>query len=98
MLSQEIKVMGFGVIDRTKYRWVNGVIPYEIDTQAFPPGSQARTAIDNAINHWNSNTVIKLIPRLNSEADYVVFEPDSGKCFSSVGRQGGGKVFRALFL
>ena len=62
-------------------RWPNGVVPYEI-SGALP--SSRRDAAQQAINHWNANTVVRLVPR-TTEADFVRFVDGSG-CSSFVGR------------
>src|SRR5262245_50795539 len=53
----------------TDFRWVDGVVPYEIDTNYL---MAERTMINNAINHWNSVTPYWLRPR-NGESDYIRF-------------------------
>ncbi|MFE6925431.1 M12 family metallopeptidase [Nocardia sp. NPDC057663] len=76
--------MAYGVKNRL---WKTATIPYEINSDDFPPGSQMRVVIDQAIDHWNSRTVMRFVPRAN-ETDYVVFD-DHGSCFSEIGRVGG---------
>ena len=69
-----------------RFRWVNGVVPFEIDG-AYTAAEQ--TIINNALNHWNANTPYWFKPR-NGEGDFIRFVRNtSGNCISQVGRQGG---------
>src|SRR5262245_58905151 len=76
----------------TRWRWPNRIIPYTINSEDFPsdtPQGQAeRAAIQNAVNAWNSLTVITFQPR-RGELHWVEFvagsEPDA--CKSDVGKQ-----------
>lgn len=72
--------------------WQNATVPFDFDSDDFPVGSAERTAIEEAINEWNNNTVIRLIPR-RDEDDYIVFEdidnPNIGCASIGVGRVGG---------
>ena len=70
-------------------RWPNGIVPYELsDDLSF----RQMTRIDEAVEHWNSNSRMTLIERTADNADqypdYVGFD-DSGGCASWVGRIGG---------
>lgn len=77
------------IISDSKFRWPDGIIPFEIDVDTFPLGSPNRATIQSAIDHWNRNTIIRLQPR-DSERDFVRFVGvTDGTCTSSVGRQGG---------
>lgn len=67
--------------------WPNGRVPYVIDSSL---GSNARSAMQYAINHWNSNTNIQLVPRTN-ETDYLSLQGGGG-CSSWIGKQGGKQV------
>ncbi|TQV89334.1 M12 family metallopeptidase [Aliikangiella coralliicola] len=69
------------------YKWTNGVVPYVF---ASSLGSRGRSAMQYAINHWNSKTNINLVPRSN-QRDYIVIQGGGG-CSSWVGRQGGRQV------
>ena len=62
--------MGLRIIDNCRL-WVNGIVPYTINTQQFPVGQQANNDILGAIQHWNDNTMLRLIPRTN-EPDFVI--------------------------
>ncbi len=64
-------------------RWPNGIVPYEI-TEADFNNDQIRT-IQEAIDHWNDNTIMRLIARTTQD-DYVVFVVADDSCSSSVGR------------
>jgi predicted Zn-dependent protease len=72
----------------TDFRWVDGVVPYEID----PNYSMAEQMfIDNALNHWNSVTPYWFRLR-NGESDYIRFVRNTNViCNSDAGRQGGGQ-------
>ncbi len=43
--------------------WPGGVVPFQIDGNAFPVGNAVRTRIDNAIATWNSRSIVRLVPR-----------------------------------
>lgn len=71
-------------------RWPQGTIPYVIE-----PGftEDARRDIQEAIRHWNSRTVVTLVPRA-AELDFVRFRPEPlspsrGACAADLGRRGG---------
>jgi Astacin (Peptidase family M12A) len=68
--------------------WINGVVPFDINNVDFPIGSANRQIVDQAINAWNNNTVVRLIQR-TSEVDFVVFRAAATACGSPVGRGGG---------
>lgn len=84
--------MGIRHSDRRRW-WPNGIVPYEIDSGDFPIGSSEREAIDDAIRHWNQNTVFQIVPR-NSQSDFVTFRKHNQRCSSSVGRTGGQQLIR----
>ena len=42
--------------------WPDGVIPFEIDSTDYPPGSSGRAVIQAAITEWNTKTNITFIP------------------------------------
>jgi hypothetical protein len=69
-------------------RWPNRIVPFVIDARDFPAGSANRAVIQAAINHWNSNTVMRLRPR-QRERDFVRFVAATSSCSSPIGRQGG---------
>ena len=64
--------------------WPDGRIPYVID----PSVVDEREDLDRAINLWNSETVITLVPR-TTERDYVRFTAERRGCRANVGRVGG---------
>lgn len=78
--------MGHAIAD-SKYRWPNGRIPYEIDPHLLS-NTNAATAVRQAIEHWNNNTIIQLVRR-GDETDYVYFTLDLADCNSFVGRKRG---------
>lgn len=70
-----------------KYRWSNGIVPYQID-----PNLPKQERIRDAIAHWQEKTNIRFVQRTNSNANqypnYIYFRPADG-CWSFVGMQGG---------
>jgi hypothetical protein len=69
-----------GAVATPSARWPSGIIPFEIE-------SSQRPAIEQAIELWNTATVIRLQQR-NSETDHVVFVDSSDLSASAVGRHG----------
>lgn len=69
------------------YKWSDGVVPY---VYAANLGSRARSAMDYAVNHWNSKTNVRFVPRTN-QSDYILVQGGGG-CSSWIGRQGGQQV------
>jgi hypothetical protein len=71
-----------------RYRWPGGVVPYTVV-------SELRTLVQQAIQHWQTNTNIRFVERTAANAsrypDYVSFERQDG-CWSRVGRIGGKQV------
>ncbi|UQB68066.1 M12 family metallopeptidase [Epilithonimonas zeae] len=67
-------------------KWTDGVVPYEISS-GFP--NTAR--IISAINHFSSDTGVKLVPRTNQQ-DYIKFVRHASESSSYVGRVGGGQI------
>ena len=63
-------------------RWSGGVVPYLID-----PALPQPERVHQAIQHWNSKTVIQLVPRTNHH-NYINFVR-SGGCSSWLGMKGG---------
>jgi len=76
------------VITGQRFRWPNGLIPYEVD-----PSIDA--IVQQAIDHWTQNTSIRFVLRTPVNAasfpNFVSFEVGDG-CFSAVGMQGGSQV------
>jgi hypothetical protein len=64
--------------------WAGGVIPYAFDGSLSNEGF---TAAQQAIDHWNAHTNVRLVPH-SGEPDLVVFQGGGG-CSSYVGRIGG---------
>ena len=73
----------------TQRLWPGGIVPYVIDPDLYNEYyGDLDESIDEAIERWNSNTVISLVPR-TTQQDYVRFEPTSeGPCRSQLGRNG----------
>ncbi|MYZ16899.1 M12 family metallopeptidase, partial [Streptomyces sp. SID337] len=68
-------------------RWPGGVIPFLLDDSLTPA---ARTAVQQAIDHWHDRTRLALRPRNDTDAAWVNFRDATG-CASWIGRQGGGQ-------
>lgn len=66
-----------------RFRWTDRVIPYEID-----PVMPRPERITEAIEEWNSKTVIRLRPR-QGEANYVRFNRVPSGCTANLGMIGG---------
>ena len=68
-----------------EFLWPDATVPYEID-----PGfnEQAVADIRQAINDWNTKTLITLVER-TTEADFVRFRAEGRNCASPIGRLGG---------
>ena len=67
--------------------WPSGIVPYVIDPELSNPND-----VLEAIQHWNENTVIRLVERTD-QTNWVRFEPSDG-CRAHVGMIGGEqKVF-----
>ena len=66
-----------------RYRWTDGMVPYTIDA-AIP--NQQR--ITDAVQHWNDNTRLRLVPRID-QPSYVRFVRRASGCSSFVGMIGG---------
>jgi hypothetical protein len=86
-------------ISGDEHLWPDGVIPFEIDGNDYPPGSSGRAVILTAIAEWNTKTNITLIPRM-SEDDFVIFQfgVAENASDSPVGRTGGAQIVRAATL
>ncbi|WP_196140666.1 M12 family metallopeptidase [Aliikangiella sp. G2MR2-5] len=69
------------------YKWPNGTVPY---VYASSLGSKGRSAMNYAINHWNSKTNLNFIPRTN-QSSYLLIQGGGG-CSSWIGMQGGQQV------
>ena len=81
--------MGCAIRGRNR-RWPNGVIPFFFDTGDFPAESNQRQIVQRAIDHWNTNSVINLIPHTDQK-DWVRFVMGP-KCQSRVGRRRGEQI------
>lgn len=73
-----------GVVADGRFRWPEGIIPYTVE-----PGLPAPGRIEQAIEHWNTRTVIRLVPRTD-EPNWVKFVTTGG-CSSAVGCRGVGE-------
>ena len=80
-------------------RWLNNLIPYEIDSSILPSLPRHRAAacrmLDAAVEQWNTRTPISLEPR-RDQPDYVVFR-NSPEIGSHVGRRGGKQIIHCDF-
>ena len=70
-----------------RFWWPDGRIPYEINLSDFPAGSGNRNAVLSAIEVWNTETIIRLVPHDN-ETNFVEFVAADDTCSSPVGMQG----------
>ena len=70
-------------VSNKKRLWPGGIIPYVIDPELIKPH------VPDAIQHWNENTVIRLVERTD-QPNWVRFVPtDSGPCRATLGMVGG---------
>jgi Astacin (Peptidase family M12A) len=69
-----------------QYRWPWGMIPYTIDSDAFPEGTGRRAKIQAAIDHWNSRSRLKWVPDIPA-LWWVRFAEGDAPCRAEVGRQ-----------
>ncbi len=67
--------------------WPGGVVPYTINANVTTTGD---TSISRAIQHWESKTAIRFVPRTN-QADYIEFT-GSNSNNSFIGRKGGAQT------
>ncbi len=72
------------------FLWPDGVIAFEVDNDV-----PERRRIDDAVRHWEENSVLRFIPR-TIEDNWIRFVRDDGlgACFSSVGMVGGIQTVR----
>ena len=70
-------------IKGAQYRWPNRTVPY-----VLAPDLGCRDAAKAAVEHWNSKTCIRFVPR-TGEVDYVLLYRLPGYALSDVGRRGG---------
>ena len=82
--------MGLKLID-TDQHWVDGLVPYEINSTDFPAGSADLTTLMDAINHINDNTHVTLTPKVATDISWISFQdhPTDGRCGGSTGRVDG---------
>jgi astacin len=84
--EDDVDTRGVFIVDE-RYRWTNGIVPYEID-----PNLPNQGRVFDAIAHWQNNTSIRFVQRTSSNAsqypNYTYFRPADG-CWSYVGMQGG---------
>ena len=71
--------------NRTFGRWPGRHVPFEINSDVFPIGSAAVTAINQAISAWNLTGVITMTPRRTDETAFILFGPDQNSCNAGVG-------------
>ncbi len=79
--GDEAGLEGIGITGQ-QYRWSQGIVTYRIDSNLT---DQQR--VQDAIAHWEANTVLRFRQRTN-EADFITFRPGNG-CSSAVGKRGG---------
>lgn len=69
-------------------QWPGGRMVYEIDQRAFPQGSERREMVDAAIHAWNTQTLVRLVPRDSSnwrEHFVSIDAQESGQCYANLG-------------
>jgi hypothetical protein len=75
------------VVTGDRFRWPNGLVPYEID-----PALPNPQRVFDAIQHWQLSTPIQFVQRTGNNAasypNYIRFA-NHDKCQSAVGMQGG---------
>ena len=71
-----------------KRLWPGGIIPYVIDPELSHPFVLRPDATQKAIQHWNENTVIRLVERTD-QPNWVRFVSRAGGCRAPVGMVGG---------
>ncbi len=73
--------------------WPSGRVPYIVDS-TLSTALQGR--INDAIAHWNNNTLIKFVARGANDANYVRFTTSTSTvaCSSAVGMIGGAQLIR----
>ena len=71
-------------VEDSDFLWPEGIVPYVIDENVESELQELEWAIDL----WNSNTVITLVPR-TTEADFVRFSAETPGCAAHLGRIGG---------
>lgn len=59
-----------GLVTEDQYRWPDAVVPFQIDPSV---PQRARDVIDQAIDHWQDNTIIRFRERTADDADFVTF-------------------------
>lgn len=64
--------------------WPNGVVPYVFASNL---SNQSRRDMEYAINHWNTRTNLRFVPRTD-ERDYLEIQ-NGGGCSSWIGKRGG---------
>ena len=69
-------------VNNNEMLWPGGIIPYVIDPELINPH------VPNAIQHWNENTVIRLVERTN-QPNWVRFVPSNFCSAGGVGMKGG---------
>ena len=76
-----------GCIRTDRSYWLRGRVPCEIDGGDFPSGTDNRQAVEDAVDVWNDQTLLNLVPR-NGEADFITIQAANDSCSSPVGQQG----------
>ena len=83
--------MGFCIKATPTNRWPKGAVPYQIDATVFLVGSAGRQQVILAINGWNTTSIVKLVPFVATNTDFVLItkSADATACSSPLGKQGG---------
>ncbi|GAB1597949.1 zinc metalloproteinase nas-14-like [Argonauta hians] len=73
-------------IRNEKFRWTNGIIPYEFDTYDF--STKDIYFIKRALTEWERYTCLKFVPATSRDTNRILFKHGSG-CNSQLGMVGG---------
>ena len=92
LVRQEVPIADLVVITGSRFRWTDGVVPWDIDP-TLP--NQAR--VTNAIREWDTRTDLSFPQRTPANAasfpTWVTFRAGTPDCTSPAGRQGTGQQF-----
>ncbi|KAK5647157.1 hypothetical protein RI129_002049 [Pyrocoelia pectoralis] len=77
------------VFVNVSYRWVNGVVPYEMNQSC---GFSNEWYIWRAMTVFHRHTCVRFIERQIGDPDWLYFTFEKWGCFSKVGRTGGRQI------
>ena len=85
--ADNLVTQGTGILKSSGQRWPGGVIPYVFDS-GIPQSTRAK--VRQAIADYDAKTAVRFVPRSN-QRDYVRIVDDEGRCYSFIGKVGGGQ-------